>query len=204
MQWAKEREEMDRIGTEMFAHSQSTQYEKTSIKTYFSNVDLSSSSSMSHFDEPRLHPFPHPPKAAAERGGGVNSNYFFPAAPSQSNVRSMRSPSLPPIEKDKFYNYPSQTLVINAGAADTGYNSETSPLNEGPAAEVWTNDDDGRGSNKTVTIHHSRPQFFDNGNRLSRVDVLSDSMPSPGYPQFTPNGGSIPLPHHHMMGQDRK
>lgn len=172
---------MDRMGTEMFAHSQqSTKYEKTSIKTYFSNVDLSSSM---HFEEPRLHPFPAPPKP--DRSS--NSNYFFAAAPSQSNVRSMRSPSLPPIEKEKFYNYPnSQTLILNP--ADTGYNSETSPLNDGPpTTEVWTNDDDGRGSNKTVTIH-SRPHFFDNGNRLSRVDVLSDSVPSPGYPiQFQPN-----------------
>ena len=143
MQWQKEREELERMGTEMFSHSQ-TKYERTSIKTYFSNVDLSTG----QFVGPQREGFPA--AAPSERN---YQNYVYRGEPGMA-PRSMRSPSLPPIPREKFFNYPnSQTLIINPlPASDTGYHSETSPPNiEGPV-EVWTNDDDGRGSNKTVTL----------------------------------------------------
>lgn len=174
---------MERMGSEIFSHSQ-TKYEKTSIKTYFSNVDLSINSS--HHNEPNVRQqFSMPPK-------GENANYnpfafgttqhTAPPEVVPGNSRSMRSPSLPPIVRERFYNYPNggQTLIMNPAPSDTGYNSESSP-----ATEVWTNDDD-RGSNKTVTLR-SRPIFFDNGNRISRPDDAHLPPPPHRFPETAPH-----------------
>lgn len=164
LQWQKEREEIDRIGTEMFSHSQ-TKFERTSIKTYYSNVDLTS-----QFEEQpvvvaqrNFQPFP----AATPQSYNNNFNSFRPPPhpdhPHHNPAsRAMRSPSLPPIPREKFYNYPnSQTLIINPINLDTGYHSEMSPMNNEGPVEVWTNvDDDGRGSNKTVTLRsRARPDL---------------------------------------------
>lgn len=186
---------MERMGSEIFSHSQ-TKYEKTSIKTYFSNVDLSINSS--HYNEPNAQQqFSVPPN-----GENANFNPFAfgtpqqtaPPPPVPANSRSMRSPSLPPIVRERFYNYPNgQTLIINPAHSDTGYNSESSPATEGPA-EVWTNDDDGRGSNKTVTLR-SRPNFFDNGNRISRPDVEAHLPPPHRFPETTPHPIPQMAPH---------
>lgn len=163
LQWQKEREEIDRIGSEIFSHSQ-TNYEKTCIKTYFSNVDLSRSTS--HFDEPVARNFQHFP-ATPQSSTNYNHYGFRPPIPTpapsdqHTGARAMRSPSLPPIPREKYYNYNpnGQTLVINPGHSDTGYHSESSPPNNDGPIQVWTNDDDGRGSNKTVTLRsRSRPE----------------------------------------------
>lgn len=184
MQWQKEREELDRIGTEIFSHSQTQKFERTSIKTYFSNVDLSLQSPQyeERLFQPHFSQAP-PPQRTTDNGGRYNhnnNNYGFsgatplhsqpPPPPGHHPLsRAMRSPSLPPIpNRDKFYNYPhTQTLILNPVHLDTGYHSESSPMtnHDGPV-EVWTNDDDdGRGSNKTVTLRSRNPS-------MSRSDIL--------------------------------
>lgn len=181
LQWQKEREEIERMGSERFSHSQ-TKYERTSIKTYFSNVDLSMNSTQ--FQEPvvgrNFQPFPAAPQNTNFNGYGYNPN---PPPPPHS--RGMRSPSLPPIPREKFYNYPnSQTLIINPGhTMDTGYHSETSPMNNDGPVQVWTNDDDGRGSNKTVT-------FRSRANNNGRPDIGG--------------GGRTHFPENHQMTPDIK
>lgn len=178
LQWQKEREEMERMGTEMFSHSQ-TKYERTSIKTYFSNVDLSMNSPQ--FEEPVKRHFQQFP--VAPTNSQYNNAFGVNAYPPAHHMRSMRSPSLPPIPRreDKFYNFPnSQTLIIHP--VDTGYHSESSPLNADGPAEVWTNDDDGRASNKT-TSYRARTQS------TSRPDIECDRRyhPESQINQMTPD-----------------
>lgn len=155
LQWQKEREEIEQMGTEMFSHSH-TKYERTSIKTYFSNGDLSMNSPQ--FETPKMR---NPHLIPAEPGKTHTNNSYdpnFTGYPTRPQMRSMRSPSLPPIARreDKFYNFPnSQTLIIHP--MDTGYHSETSPIIHDGPVEVWVNDDDGRASNKSMTM---RPQVI--------------------------------------------
>lgn len=185
LQWQKEREELDRMGTEIFSHSQ-TKFERTSIKTYFSNVDLSLNSPQyedRHFQQFPPAPQPPPQRMNDNINYNGNSGYGYGPTPPQGHPvsRAMRSPSLPPIpNREKFYNYPNtQTLILNPVHLDTGYHSETSPMtNDGPV-EVWTNDDDGRGSNKTVTLRSRNP--------MSRSSVDGGQHPHNPMLQLTPD-----------------
>lgn len=134
LQWAKERDELERMGGggELFSHSQ-TKYEKTSVKTFYSNVDVPNRSRFN----PQQHSPDHPTQFHHFQEP-AQPKYFFQNQPTS---RHIRSPSLPPIEKANFHaqNQPQYPQQLTLNDIDTGYNSENSPPHA--TADVWTNED---------------------------------------------------------------
>ncbi|GAB0097861.1 hypothetical protein DMENIID0001_135390 [Sergentomyia squamirostris] len=126
-QWQKEREEMAKLGEFpiKIESLSSTKYEKTSIRTFYaSNIDLADNYRPSYGKTP------------SHRGS------FY-----EDDNRRMRSPSLPPIGRQK-HSHKANLTRHNTTEDDTGYtsgspqhSSDSSSTIEG-AAEVWTNPDD--------------------------------------------------------------
>uniref|UniRef100_A0A1B0CEX5 Putative trichohyalin-plectin-similarity domain protein n=1 Tax=Lutzomyia longipalpis TaxID=7200 RepID=A0A1B0CEX5_LUTLO len=111
-QWQKEREEMAKLGEfPIKIESRSSTYEKTSIRTFYaSNMDLTEN---------------YRGRKNSMRHGGVY----------EGESRRIRSPSLPPIGRQKFQGGMGHSTTED----DTGYTSGSPQHSDSSGAEVWTN-----------------------------------------------------------------
>ncbi|KAJ6647145.1 hypothetical protein Bhyg_02365, partial [Pseudolycoriella hygida] len=169
LQWAKEKEELSKLNDSFspFSSSTSRKIERTSIRTFYSNVDLSHKYRSE--GESSVISTPH-------HYGDSRNDYYSHYEDLNERVRS---PSLPPIDRAGKNRYTKQNIP-SADEDTSGYLSDSA--NQCDSPDVWRNTERGRPRMRLPNEHrktNDQSKMYDKNQRQRTIQrqYKSESQP---------------------------